>query len=165
MKNLILIIIVLISTQVVGQQNTVVDHFPSTLASINTDQPEPSYLDLRREYKEYCNKIVIDTVILNGTVKYEIGDGLKLIPKDTVWEQVYCRDYINNNYESSFGYLTVSDYCTLTSVIDTINWAGYSEPSKETFTTKITRKKYCKVKQERESQEGFWEWVNKNYLK
>lgn len=141
------------------------------MVSIITSGQEPSYLELRKEYREYCNQIVIDTVLQTGIVKYEIGDGLKLIPKDTVWNKAYCDDYVNDNYYSgniwSGNRMLLSSGVSynLCSSIDSIAWIDHSEPSVETFTTKITRDKYCKVKQERETQEGFWEWINKNYLK
>ena len=121
-----------------------------------------SYLELRQEYRDYCNQITIDTVIQLGEVKYKISDDLRPTLIDTVWSEVECRKYLNSCYDD----LSVIGAYLRKCYSDTIFSLGYSsKPSKEIFSTQITRQKYCKVKQERETQEGFWDWVNKTYLK
>lgn len=136
--------------------------------SIQSIGQNKSYLELRQEYKDYCNEYLVDTIIQKGKVEYEIGDKLQLIPKDTVWQPVLCPDY----YEESKGifncissdYVIFADSLTFTGTLIDYN-KDYSEPSIETFQTKITRKKYCKVKRRIEGLEDFWFWVEKEYLK
>ncbi len=146
MKTIILVLVLICSLQGFGQNR--------------------SYLDLRKEYRDYCNEITIDTLTQNGVVNYEIGDGLKLIPKDTVWNSISCPEYKDDKYYFRIGYggISLSNLFICDSIYTRNYISDYSEPSVQSFQTKISRSKYCKVKQEPETQEGFWDWVNKNYL-
>lgn len=140
---IILIIFAFISIQSVGQNK--------------------SYLELRQEYKNYCEEELIDTITQHGYVNFKIDKDLNLTPKDTIWEEAYCPDYYESttmltNYE----YALFAD--SLYSTHSLYYGRKYSEPSDGNFQIKITRDKYCKVKRKKQSTYDFWNWVEKEYL-
>ena len=137
MKNLILILLVILSVNCSSQENTVLNH--NNLPSYN--HPEPSYLELRREYKEYCNQNKIEEC--HRTKIQTFNSKLDALGKVFDLFIYY-----------GFQYDTIVFNQTCTEIIENI--------SKIDTTYTVYETVYIKKV---ESQEGFWEWVNKNYLK
>ena len=133
---------------------------------------DTSYLQLRKLYKAHCDSMVIDTVVEDGVIKFEVkivGGKPELVSTDTIWDEVKCKGYyiayyptfdvagsrISINTDSNASWVTLGN---------TVNYS-YSKASKPYFETKITRNKYCEVKYKNGNEQDFWEWVDKNYLK
>lgn len=138
------------------------------------EYPIYSYLWLREKYKQHCDSIVIDTLEETGIVHYQMhqqNGELKLIPLDTVWEEKECREYLIPtdpifwwNSDTGVSVNMVDDYNMALSASGVIRTRVYSTPI-QYFTTEIKRFKYCKIKYKKGSQEDFWNWVDRNYLK
>jgi len=130
---------------------------------------DSEYLKLWNKYHDKCSVIVSDTVIEKGTVTYDInakGGDLKLIPVDTNWSVIPCKEYKEySNYIYYDRTWNTSDYITLTSggiIWDTIGHSYTPNSESEKFTTSITREKVCRLKLRKPTQEGFWKWLKEN---
>lgn len=148
MKKYIVILLVIVSTIISAQ--------------------DKSFLELYSEYKSECDVIVTDIITENGVVTYKISpsDGdLKLIPKDTVWNTVFCPDYKESILYFSntwIGGTSTGSYLT----VDNIGTYTYSTPSTPEFTSEITRQKYCECKLKEDTWDGFHDWLKENkYIK
>lgn len=127
------------------------------------------YLTLRKGYQAYCNQEVIDTLIQTGTVKCRLEGRTYEPVADTVWydleKKEYKQDLGKNKYLFEFLYDTIS--------YEKINWrdvlwSNHELPESLDLNIKyfeVTRKIPVKLKQEKPTPEGFWIWVEKNYLK
>ena len=121
------------------------------------------YLTLRKEYQAYCNQEVIDTLIQTGTIKCRLVERTYEIVADTIWydleKKEYNQDFSKNKYPFEFLYDTIS--------YEKINW-NHDYPESLNLNIKyfeVTRKIPVKIKQEKPTLEGFWIWVEENYLK
>jgi len=133
---------------------------------------DSEYLKLWNKYHDECSVIVSDTLTEKGTVTYDInpvGGDLKLIPIDTTWNTQKCAEYkeYGNNGSIILGYnnwdnvtLTANNLLYYSS--DTIGYSYIERSEREKFTTTITRKKICKLKLRRPTQDGFWSWLKEN---
>lgn len=134
---------------------------------------DKSYLELRREYKAYCDSIVIDTLVEDGKINYDVKlvDGkAELTPIDTIWYVRVCEGYKNISKfvwtDNELGWTTTTG-TVLTTTGNNLNYVTLTDYSEiETkFYVKITREKYCKCKNQPATYSDFFEWVDKNYLK
>lgn len=138
-------------------------------ALVDYNPCEISYLTLRKKYQTYCNQEVIDTLIQTGTIKCQLKGRTYEPVADTVWydieEKKYKQDLSKNKYLFEFRLDTIS--------YEKINWSdilwsNYEHPESLDLNIKyfeVTRKVLVKIKQEKPSPEGFWIWIEENYLK
>lgn len=128
---------------------------------------QKSYLELRKEYQQHCDSIVTDTIEEQGCVHYKINpkdNELKLVPKDTVWYERSCPQYKIKEWFSTSNISTWTGTTLSASAAGYVSAPTYSK-AVETITSDISRFKYCQCKYKKGSQEDFWNWVDKKYLK
>jgi hypothetical protein len=146
MKNLLTLILILLALAGRGQINDL--------------------KQLHKQYIEYCNETVTDTIIENGSVinnkKVPIYGtckdivGYQMIEGDTTWKGYKCGEYKDdNNY-----WLIPGGDNVLTWRLDTLGWIGV-----EYASCKVTRKHPCILKREKPTAEGFYKWVYKQITK
>lgn len=125
---------------------------------------DKTFLELYDEYLDYCNEIVNDTVIQTGKVDNKLvpvkdkkGDVLyykRVSKKDTTWMSYDCQDY---KYEAGTLYFNRGLVWH-----DTLVWK-YSSDYLSSDVEEVTRERICKIKRERPTPNGFFEWINNFY--
>lgn len=134
-----------------------------------------SYLELRKEYKEYCNEIVSDTISEQGFITFEsrikpntITD-VEFVAIDTNWYSGHCKEYkFNSNVYFDTTNVVRGEWRGSTTTLEgNLSWgSNIITPINDKYTSvEISRVKVCYIKRCPETQDGFWEWVEENYLK
>ena len=189
MKKLMIILIILAAnncfSQPIRTMNEIVDSILTvnrffnphhdnikSISPTNTQPPQTlSYLELWNKYFDECSIMVQDTIIETGVVSYKVspvnGD-LKLIPIDTIWDEIPCSEYKENDF-STVLYWTDSGWINAvyadTLHYNSINSFGYytvNEPDKSTFKIDIKRTKFCNCKLKKPDKYDFWDWLKRN---
>ncbi|MGB0880941.1 MAG: hypothetical protein ACPGTO_10280 [Polaribacter sp.] len=122
-----------------------------------------SLKELIKEYEDYCNEIVTDTIYQNGIITEtlkEVEGGLYQIKLDTVWESPNCPEYkdglISLSYYNIGGSIDLKYQYPEGVIVD-------SETSKDR-TRPVERKYACKCRRRMITpfSEHFWNWIKNN---
>jgi len=132
-----------------------------------------NFIDLLNEYEDYCEEIVTDTLIQEGTIFWEnvpvLNNDGKIIHysignPSTIWSEVNCPDYKHDRLDNFVNFISVGNNYSnnIWIATDTLTeWVLPNSIKTSSYETEITRKYICECKRRQVQpwSEDFWNWI------